>query len=251
MRKRKTLSFGFYVLLTAVLAVGLLASGAMAKDLPGKGVKVQPVDQGLIEEQFQYEVLIAGLEELGYKVKPILHMAGEVVTSHLAVSRGDADFYAVHWDPLHTVFYEKAGGEEKMQRIGNLTPGALQGYLIDKKTATEHNITKMEQLKDPKIAAIFDADEMVNGDSITMSRLAWARISQWLPWMEMGSRPGLLIVNATGYSTFDLEDLPDSLISALKERYPLYLTAPPLDDARPNETSWTVFKKHLESTSGE
>jgi hypothetical protein len=93
----------------------------------------------------------------------------------------------------------------------------------------------------------FDAEEMISGDSITMSRLAWVRISQWLPWMEMGSRPGLLVVNATGYSTFDLDDLPDTLIRALKDRYPLYLTAPPLDDARPNETSWTVFKKHLES----
>lgn len=93
----------------------------------------------------------------------------------------------------------------------------------------------------------FDADEMINGDSITMSRLAWARISQWLPWMEMGSRPGLMIVNATGFSTFELDDLSDTLIEDLKERYPLYLTPPPLDDARPNETSWTVFKKHLES----
>lgn len=93
----------------------------------------------------------------------------------------------------------------------------------------------------------FDADEMINGESISMSRLAWARISQWLPWMEMGSRPGLLIVNATGYSTFVLDHLPESLIEDLEERYPLYLTAPPLDDDRPNETSWTVFKKHLES----
>lgn len=97
----------------------------------------------------------------------------------------------------------------------------------------------------------FDADEMIDGESITMSRLAWARISQWLPWMEMGSRPGLMIVNATGFSTFDLDDLSDSLIADLKERYPLYLTPPPLDDARPNETSWTVFKKHLESREGE
>lgn len=56
---------------------------------------------------------------------------------------------------------------------------------------------------------------------------------------------------ATGFSTFELEDVPDSLIEDLKERYPLYLTPPPLDDARPNETSWTVFKKHLESKAGE
>lgn len=97
----------------------------------------------------------------------------------------------------------------------------------------------------------YEAEEMLNSDTITFSRMAWTRISQWLPWMEMGSRPGVMIVNATGFSTFELEDVPDSLIEELKERYPIYLTPPPLDDARPNETSWTVFKKHLESKEGE
>lgn len=129
-----------------------------AKDLPGKGVEVQPIDQGLIEEQFQYEVLIAGLEELGYEVKPILHMAGEVVTSHVAVGRGNADFYAVHWDPLHKAFYDKAGGGKTMLKVGGLTPGALQGYLIDKKTAEKYNITNIKQLQDPKLAKLFDSD---------------------------------------------------------------------------------------------
>ena len=145
------------VLAVLIIAVWMVVPAAAA-DLPGKGVKVQPVDQGLIEEQFQYEILIAGLEELGYDVRPILHMAGEVVTSHLAVSRGDADFYAVHWDPLHLKFYQKAGGGRTMLKVGELTPGALQGYLIDKKTADKYNITNIDQLKDPKIAKLFDAD---------------------------------------------------------------------------------------------
>jgi len=145
-------------LFVAMVALGIFCIPSFAEELPGKGVEVQPVDQGLIEEQFQYEVLIAGLEELGYNVKPILHMAGEVVTSHLAVGRGDADFYAVHWDPLHLKFYQKAGGGQTMLKVGNLTPGALQGYLIDKKTADKYNITNLDQFKDPKIAKLFDAD---------------------------------------------------------------------------------------------
>jgi glycine betaine/proline transport system substrate-binding protein len=145
------------LLLSFFMLAGFVAA-AYAADLPGKGVKVQPVDQGLIEEQFQYEILIEGLKRLGYEVKPILHMAGEVTTAHLAVGRGDADFYAVHWDPLHLAFYQKSGGEKALQRIGELTPGALQGYLIDKKTADKYNITNIEQLKDPEIAKLFDAD---------------------------------------------------------------------------------------------
>lgn len=158
MKKRRFISILCPSIVAAMIALGGGGIPALAEDLPGKGVEVQPVDQGLIEEQFQYEVLIAGLEELGYEVKPILHMAGEVVTSHLAVGRGDADFYAVHWDPLHLKFYQKAGGGKTMLKVGELTPGALQGYLIDKKTAEKYDITSLDQLKDPEIAKLFDAD---------------------------------------------------------------------------------------------
>ncbi|MBA2042113.1 glycine betaine/L-proline ABC transporter substrate-binding protein ProX, partial [Escherichia coli] len=38
--------------------------------------------------------------------------------------------------------------------------GAAQGYLIDKKTADQYKITNIAQLKDPKIAKLFDT----NGD---------------------------------------------------------------------------------------
>ena len=32
----------------------------------------------------------------------------------------------------------------------------------------------------------------------------------------------------------------------LQTRYPLYLSPPPLDDARPNETTWTITKKWID-----
>lgn len=35
---------------------------------------------------------------------------------------------------------------------------SLQGYLIDQKTATEHGIKDLTQLKDPAVAALFDID---------------------------------------------------------------------------------------------
>lgn len=81
--------------------------------------------------------------------------------------------------------------------------------------------------------------------SIGDTRLAWARVAQWLPMLEMGSKPGLMVFNATGFSTFDKSQIPEKLARILDERYPLYWTPPPADDKRPNETSWTVFKKRL------
>ena len=93
----------------------------------------------------------------------------------------------------------------------------------------------------------YDADKALDPDvtEIGVSRLSWSRVAQWLPWLEMGSKPGLMIFNATGFSTFDKSQIPEKLVTILNDHYPLYWTPPPLDDDRPNETSWTVFKKRL------
>jgi hypothetical protein len=79
------------------------------------------------------------------------------------------------------------------------------------------------------------------------SRISWQRISGWLPWMKMRDRPGLMVFNATGFSTFDEKKISPKLRQILESRYPLYLTPPPLDDARPNETTWTVTRKAIDA----
>ena len=95
----------------------------------------------------------------------------------------------------------------------------------------------------------YDAEKLLDPDAkdLGQSGIAWTRVAQWLPWMEMGSKPGLMVFNATGFSTFDEAKIPDNLMKILNERYPSYLTPPPLDDDRANETSWTVFKGKLET----
>ncbi len=99
--------------------------------------------------------------------------------------------------------------------------------------------------------SFYDADKLLDPEveSLGDSHLSWSRVAQWLPWMEMGSRPGIMIFNTTGFSTFDKAKIPPPLMKILHERYPKYLTPPPLDDDRPNETSWTVFKKRLENAA--
>lgn len=82
---------------------------------------------------------------------------------------------------------------------------------------------------------------------VNESRISWQRISGWLPWMKMGDRPGLMVFNATGFSTFDEKRISPKLRQILESRYPLYLTPPPLDDARPNETTWTVTRKAIDA----
>jgi glycine betaine/proline transport system substrate-binding protein len=143
-----------------VLLSGAVLMGGMrpadAQDMPGKGVSVQPLKSSIAEETFQTVLVMKALEKLGYKVEPIKEI--EYAAGHVAIGNGDATFMADHWDPLHADFYKAAGGDDKIYRQGVYSPGALQGYLIDKKTADAHKITNYSQLKDPKIAKLFDAD---------------------------------------------------------------------------------------------
>jgi hypothetical protein len=94
----------------------------------------------------------------------------------------------------------------------------------------------------------YPADALLDSDArVERSVLGWTRVAQWLPWMRMGSKPGLMVINASGTSVFDADEIPDRLRVLMDERFPAYFTPPPLNDARPNETSWTVFRKAIEA----
>lgn len=127
-----------------------------ASALPGQGVTVQPLKSSLAEEAFQTLLVSRALERLGYTVKPMKDL--EPATEHLAIANGDATFMANHWRQLHADFYRNSGGDERLVRGGSYAEGAVQGYLIDRKTAEQHGITRIDQLKDPAIARLFDAD---------------------------------------------------------------------------------------------
>ncbi len=148
--------------LRALLAAGGLAmattlTAALAADsLPGQGVTVQPLKSTIAEETFQTELVMKALQKLGYDVQPIKEV--DYPAAHLAIANGDATFMADHWDPLHADYYKNSGGDAKLWRDNSYSTGALQGYLIDKKTADQYKITNIEQMKDPKIAQLFDTD---------------------------------------------------------------------------------------------
>ncbi|MBM9594069.1 glycine betaine/L-proline ABC transporter substrate-binding protein ProX [Roseitranquillus sediminis] len=143
----------------AAAGLGLATGGtALAQDMPGEGVTVTPLKSSIAEETFQTLLVTKALEELGYEVEDISEL--EYAAAHVAIANGDGTFLADHWDPLHTDFFEAAGGDEEIYRQGVYSPGALQGYLIDKTTAEAFGITNLGQLQDPEIAALFDN----NGD---------------------------------------------------------------------------------------
>lgn len=147
-----------HITAAAFLGMGLSLGAAHAQDLPGKGVSVQPIKSSIAEEGFQTLLVSRALEALGYSVKDIQET--EYATGYVAIANGDATFIATNWVPLHDDFYKNVGGNDKLYRTGTYVNNSLQGYLIDKKTAEQHKITNIEQLKDPAIAKLFDN----NGD---------------------------------------------------------------------------------------
>ena len=77
------------------------------------------------------------------------------------------------------------------------------------------------------------------------ARVGWVRMSKWLPWMEMGDRPGLIYFHTAGRKLDSFDDLTDTMKAEIAANFPKYHEPPPLDDERRNETSWTYFKKVL------
>jgi hypothetical protein len=90
----------------------------------------------------------------------------------------------------------------------------------------------------------YDAEEMLNTKNPTAYPIiSWVRISDWMPWMKMRGRQGQMVFNAMGNKLKGFDELPKVLKDEIALNYPAYTAPPPGDDARPNATTWTEFKK--------
>ncbi len=114
---------------------------------------------------FQAEIFKRLLEELGYAVDGPHTMDNR--DFYLAAAKGKMDLWANGWFPSHTVFLEDDRVRGKVEAVGfEVKAGALQGYLVDKKTADALEIENLDDLKNPKIAAVFDRNGNGKADLI-------------------------------------------------------------------------------------
>ena len=72
--------------------------------------------------------------------------------------------------------------------------------------------------------------------------VGWVRISDWLPWMKMSGREGFIYMNTAGRKLLKWDEVPEIMRKEVADRYPIYRAPPPLDDRRPNVTSWSYYK---------
>jgi len=97
-----------------------------------------------------------------------------------------------------------------------------------------------------------DVDELLDADkAIAYPIVSWVRLSQFLPWMEMGGRHGMLYFNAVGKKLESWDQLTPTMKAEIAANYPEYTAPPPIDDQRRNETSWTYMKKIIDAREGE
>lgn len=161
-----------------VLGLGLAAAAACGTEQPaspyggaslrpGAGVQVVAARATWESGFFESEVVAGLLRELGYNVMaPAEHEVGPTVFYPL-LATGGVDYWASGWFPLHDKLLETALPRQGIvgdyvEQVGSLVEaGALQGYLVDLKTARAEGIETMADLTDPRLAGLFDID----GDS--------------------------------------------------------------------------------------
>lgn len=71
--------------------------------------------------------------------------------------------------------------------------------------------------------------------------VGWARMSDWLPWMKMSGREGIIYMHTAGKKLGSWDELPEWFKDEIDEHYPEYKNPPPTDDERKNVTSWSYY----------
>jgi glycine betaine/proline transport system substrate-binding protein len=160
MTGRLTMKTGFKSSLSLPFAAALLFAGTglaqAAEEKPGAGVTVKLARATWDTGWFPAEVYKQMLEELGYEIRRVSTLDNPAF--YQSVGQGDMDLWVNGWFPLHNTYEEafQKGGE----KVGYVARGgALQGYLVDKKTANELNITNLEDFKRDEVKKRFDHDE--------------------------------------------------------------------------------------------
>jgi len=110
-----------------------------------------------------------------------------------------------------------------------------------------------------EVGGTYHATEMFNFMGVTSNltdprlntanvEVGWVRISDWLPWMRMGGREGMLYFHTAGTKVLDWSHLSPLMQNEVATHYPAYREPPPVSDSRPNVTSWLYYQRIREGT---
>ncbi len=138
------------------------------------GAKVTAVKTSIAEEAFQMHIVAEVLKKMGHDVEITNDVNYDIAYQTIAnnAKSDEVYFMAASWDPLHNGKIKGVGGKAKLAKFSKFISNCAQGYLIDKKTADKYNIKYINDLKDPKIAKLFDLDNDGKAD-LTGCNAGW------------------------------------------------------------------------------
>ena len=147
------------VLRVVLLAFVVFAGAAFAQpERPGEGITVQPAIGNWQSAQPIAAIFVALLEELGYEVQTPRTLANAIF--YQALVQGDIDYWAHSWLPNQRAQLPD-DFEQHASFAGTIVSrGGLQGYLVDKSSAEEFDITSLADFEREEVKRAFDA----NGD---------------------------------------------------------------------------------------
>lgn len=91
----------------------------------------------------------------------------------------------------------------------------------------------------------------VNDPAVTSGacHTSWKRISMWLPFMEMGNRPGVMIYHSQSFKFMNgWSELPANILRWIEKNEPKYLEPPATwEGLGKNETTWSYSKKVIDA----
>jgi hypothetical protein len=142
--------------------------------------------------------------------------------------------------PMESRFKQKNGVAWTTGEAPLFYPNPLAGDYQDYAGGTYHAMEMINFFADEK--ELLDATSKEAMDV----KISWGRISQWIPWMKMGDKQGIMIFHTGGMKLKNWDELPVVVKDEIKKNYAEYVAPPPTNDARPNETSWTYAKKKID-----
>jgi hypothetical protein len=91
--------------------------------------------------------------------------------------------------------------------------------------------------------------EVMNPDVTSASCVtSWARVGQWLPFMEMGNRPGVMVYHSDSYKLLNgVDDIPPAILKYTEKNHPKYLESPQTwQSLKLNESQLTVSRREID-----
>jgi len=96
--------------------------------------------------------------------------------------------------------------------------------------------------------------EVMNPDITSASCVtSWSRVGQWLPFMEMGNRPGIMVYHSDSYKLLEgVKHIPANILAHTEKHHPKYLKSPSQwQSLRDNASQLTVSKQEIDQRWGD